>query len=285
MSYSKYEQKAIDLIKSFRDKCLNKNIKNLENFSFWGIDGNKEFGNGLGYSDGDSTRVAYAIYYLLYHSKLPDYSTKFYPNGLSYNYSGDTLCTFNTLFGKTEEIREKVFAILELSDIERKKIINFDSKNNDGDDFYHVYQRIGNFYSLPKYTVKIDNRKYSLNTYRGCFQNDYLDIFLNILSETLRNLNNDSKNIDKSLLEIIRKNSFFFENIKFQEFCDIFSIPEKFDLIGEGLHYAHWILNKNNAMSYKIFAMDYVEKSKQLIEKRSKKMLHDLLEFYSVLKN
>ena len=32
MSYSKFEQKAIDIIKSFRDNYLEKNINNLEKF-------------------------------------------------------------------------------------------------------------------------------------------------------------------------------------------------------------------------------------------------------------
>ncbi len=277
MSNKNYEQKALKILIDFKDKYLDKNFNNLEKFSFWELSEDKYFGNGLKYPDGDCTKVAYAIYYLLYSDKIEEYSTKYFADGLLYKYSGDTICTFNSLFG-SETFRGRVFNLLNFTDTEKEKIINL--KNNKyGDDFYHIYQRIGNFYLLPKFSIKINNKYYSLNTYRGCFQNDYFDIFINMLVDAISN----PQNVDKNFLELINTNNFFFYNKDFNMFCELFDLPKEFKLSNNDCHYVHWILNNENSLSYKNFALDYVEKSKELIQNRSKIMLDKLLNKYPIL--
>lgn len=183
-------KKAVNLINKFLEEKLNGDIEKLKSYSFWGIreNGKGAYDNGKNYADGDCTKLAYAIAYLIYSEKIGEtYSTPYYCYGFpKYNYHGDTICTFNTLFGSTKSIQERVFETLELSDTEKKAIID-ESADYDGTDFYHIYQRIGNFYLLPCKTIKIDKKCHSLNSYRGFFQNDFFDTFLKSLDEALNN--------------------------------------------------------------------------------------------------
>lgn len=279
---TKDEKKAIELLKNFRDTKLNKDFQKLETFSFWGIRNEKKYDNGLKYADGDSTKVAYAIYYLLYKNKIGDsYSTPYYPCGkLFYNYRGDTICTFNTIFGKEKETREKVFKILELSDNEKIQIENSNG-NCYENDFYHIYQRVGNFYLLPCKTIKINNKNCSINTYRGLFQNDYFDIFLSLLNDKL----NDSIENESNFKKLIDENNYFFKGKKLKDFCELFYLPIDFTLSGKDLHYAHWILSESNKNSYRNFIFEYIEKSRKMIEKRSKIIVNELIEKYPELNN
>ncbi|MBP3771273.1 MAG: hypothetical protein J6I53_01110 [Treponema sp.] len=277
----KYIKKALNLILKFRDEKLDCDIKKLATFSFWGIRDNGKgiYDNGKNYADGDCTKLAYAIDYLLYHLTLENYSTKYYPNG-NYNYHGDTICTFNTLFGSTNDIRQRVFKTLQLDSNEIEKIIN-ENSDNFGKDFYHVYQRMGNFFLLPCKTIKIDNKYHSLNTYKGCFQNDYFDIFLAMLKDKLNNGIKTENNFEK----LINENVYFFKGKKLDDFCKIFNLPNDFTLNGSGLHYAHWILSEKNKNDYRKFVFEYIEKATELIEKRSESILNSLLKKYPELKN
>ena len=176
------QKAAFDLLRTFINLELkDKNINSLKTFSFWGIE-NKCFNNALNYPDGDCTKIAYAIDYLLYFDELPNFSIPFYlSNGEEANYVGDTINTFNTLFSKNEENRQMIQSLF--CEDNWKKIIDTEHKNNSfSEDYYHVYQRIGNFILLPNKTLF----EQSLNTYRGNFYiwKDYFYQFMEFLGKS-----------------------------------------------------------------------------------------------------
>ena len=145
----------VELFKSFIHICLNDDIKNLETFSFWDIAGSKYDGTAKSEKDskfdGDHTLIAKAIYWILWKDKgIPEFG-EYNFDLVKNSYSGDTINTYNTLFGSSEEINQRVLSILELTEKEKKDL----------ERFYKLYQTIGNFYILPKNTIN----KESLNTY------------------------------------------------------------------------------------------------------------------------
>ena len=155
LDYNDYDE-AKEIVRRFIDKYLHGNIDELKTFSFWNILADDEFNGGLknGNSfDGDRTRIVYAIDYLLYHDKIPNLTLGDPKDNK--DYSGDTINTFRTLFGNRfqyvmkkngEEIVEEKFKF---------SPEQIDLKN----DFFRVYQRIGNFYLLPNTTIFYETAK------------------------------------------------------------------------------------------------------------------------------
>lgn len=275
MNEKEMTENAVKLIKDFTDEYLHGNIDELTNFSFWGIAGNSKY-DGTSYGindekfDGDRTNIVYAIDYLLYGNKklskdfwIPNYP---YRSDSYCNYTGETINTFNTLFAKNEKKGK-----LEMFDTEtRKKIIDESQKNNSyAKDFFHIYQRLGNFMLLPSLTVK---RK-SINSYRGFYNKqwkDYFDIFL-------KNLELKS---DEFLNQLVIKNDFYFKDKSFDDFLKDFYLHSEdytyktFKLKDE--HFAYWEVNEHNQDRYVDFSLDYIAKATELINKRSLKLVEVL---------
>ena len=261
----------MDLFNKFLHEHLNDDIRNLEKFSFWDIK-DSEYDSTTknnGKFDGDHTLIAKAIYWILWKDKgLPEFGE--FNFDLEHNsYSGDTINTYNTLFGSTEEINQRVLRVLCLNSDEKKEL----------DRFYKLYQTIGNFYILPKNTI---NRE-SLNTYRSKRWNDFFDIFLQVLDSGI----NDVESVEKSFGELLKINDFFFAfiNHSINDFCNLFYLSDEeenynyindFKLIGAGLHFSHTMLCEKNKETYKNFALDYIRKASKLIEKRSKVIVREL---------
>ena len=277
-----YTKKALDLINSFKDSKLDGKIENLQNYSFWGISGNDEYDYTCKEKfspdfDGDRTKIAYAIDYLLYKDSLPeDFRIPGYPysSDSDCNYTGETINTFNTLFAKNKYRRNEISKLFKN---DWKKIYDEEQKNNPfSEDFYHVYQRIGNFMLQPSMTID----KRSINSYRGYYNKkwkDYFDIFLN-------NYKNKS---DDFLNKLLDKNAFFFEKNNFDDYLDIFFLRSKFytyeNFILNGQHFAYWELNESNIEDFVVFANDYVLKATELINKRSEKIVKELKSKYREL--
>ena len=59
---------AMEIFNNFTDKYLHGNIEELRTYDFSKVI-SKEYGNGKSYADGDCTKIAYAIYYLLWKDK------------------------------------------------------------------------------------------------------------------------------------------------------------------------------------------------------------------------
>ena len=243
-----------------------KKIDELENYNFHEIYQNnkfKEFNNNKTYEDGDCTKLAYAIDWIVWGNELKKIVPNYSEEDLFQEkcFSGDTICTFNTLFGSTEEIFNSVVKKLRIDSSEMmEKIKQFKQK----------YQTIGNFSLLPNKSINGQ----TLNKFRGRYWGwkDYFDIFLFELNKAL---NGEYENID--FYEILKENDFFFSTFKTAEkYCEVFFLDDSFRL--SGTHFNHNMLNEKNIDSYKNFINEYTTKSINLIDIRSKKIIMRLKE-------
>lgn len=275
-------EKAKKLVNEFIEQELDKKIENLENFSFWNIKDKHEFGNGYASPDADRTKIAYAIDYILYTDKtnaLPDFKLYGYTTQPA-NYSGETINTFNTLFSTNKQTRERIEKIWneKFGDGDFKnKVYNVDDKN--ADDFYHVYQRIGNLTLLPCLTVCGG----SINTWKGLNSEikDYMFPFMQQLEKAYKNTNSpiDEKDAIYELSLLMKKNEFFFGkgNIdSFDKFKNIFMLDDWEELkLCEYLRSSE--LNENNID----VAKKYVENASRFIKNRTKRIVDVLKEKFN----
>ena len=281
------KQNALEFLERFITTELpNKTVDDLKNYSFWEIEKIEEkkkiFGCEKSFPDGDCSKIVYAIDYLLYYDRLPEFKIPGYSTKSEYNYTGETINTFNTLFAKNLEKREQ---IKKLFGADWKKIQDETQNENPfAEDFYHVYQRLGNFMLLPSKTL-CDSQ--SINSYKGKIKSDYFDLFLQELKKLLP-LNSKEDNSDILLL-LVKENDFYFTKTKtVRQFLTDFYLNdyEDFNLMGE--HYYHWYNNlfsdDSSRKSYKEFALNYVAQATKLINKRSEKLVEVLKEKYPELK-
>lgn len=243
-----------------------KKLDELVDYNFHEIYQNEDFidfKNNKTYEDGDCTKLAYAIDWIVWgkdlRRKIPNYTEDdlFHEN----YFSGDTICTFNTLFGSTDEIFTSVIKKLGIENSEIMKKIGL---------FKQKYQMIGNFSLLPNKSINGQ----TLNKFRGRYWGwkDYFDIFLLELDKAL---NDKCENMD--FCEILKENKFFFSEIEsVKEYCDIFFLDDTFKL--SGIHFNHNMLNDRNIEDYKNFIIEYTTKSIDLIDLRSKRILTRLKE-------
>ena len=280
------KEKALGLLKCFIKEKLEDDIDNLKKYSFWGILEDKGYNkcfNGVSSNekdfDGDRTKIVYAIDYLLYDN-LPEF--KISDTLEAENYTGETINTFNTLFSRLPEQREKIKALFG----EDWKKIQDEDKDTDffADDFYHVYQRLGNFMLLPSKTIFY---RQSINKYKGFCKKDYFDLFFRELKELL-SLNGE-KNNSSTLLRLLEKNNFYFKDKTAEVFLEDFYLKGYDDFkLGNEVHYYHRYKNLFSDDSlkeqYKKFALDYVEKATKLINARSERLVEVLKEKYPELK-
>lgn len=271
----KNKEKAIELLNTFIKEKLNGNIHKLKDYSFWDVDRDKIFGNGLSYPDGDRTRIMYAIDYLLYFDILKDIDFRIYGYSTKEStYSGETLNTFNTLFSSQQEKRDELAGIYGSQDFQKDC---YDPESDCfSNDFYHVYQRLGNFSILPCLTICGG----SINTWKGTDNKirDYLYPFLISLKEAYGLYNSDYKptsNIKEyELLILMKCNKFFFDNDKvntFDKFINLFML-EGWENLKLDQYLKCSEINETNIYVMK----DYVKKATEFINNRSKRIIKKL---------
>lgn len=248
---------AIEIIENFIEEELpNRKLLNLKDFSFWKIKNNIEFGNGKKYPDGDCTKIVYAIDYLLYSDYLKQENGDFFIPGFPYktyaDFSGETIFTYNTLFGKT---RFK-------SELESHR-----------KDFYYIYQYLGNFTLLPSKTKKIKDKYHSINTWKGDFNNSYHDYFFLYLVKAKEILG--KKVCDDNDLKQLFEINPYFNNKTYEDYLRDFKLSDyNFDFIRDE-YYFHW--NKNiNKEKYESFCLDYIEYASAIIKKRTSDLVDQL---------
>jgi len=269
------------LINDFINEELpNKDINELIKFSFWNIKNQDKYGNGKPYPDGDCTKIVYAIDYLLYcdigiteNFRIPGYPWK---SEQYCNFKGETINTFNTLFAKKLDKQNKIRSLFSFD--EWKKIKDDSQIDNPfAEDFFHVYQRLGNFMLLPSKTISF--RK-SINSYKGKNEiiHDYSDIFFNQLKQCLEDKTSEKLN---TLNNLIQANNFYFTKDKTRaDFFEDFYLQDYSTYELEGEHYYHWYPNLfNNSeiqQSYANFSLEYITNAKKLIEARSVLLVNHL---------
>lgn len=179
-------------IKQFVSEKLGGNIDGLLNYDLSQLRGDDMYGCDNREFDCDDTNIARAIYSVVFKDVWPDLT---YESITKKKYRGDTINTFNTLFGRIDRSEIKGFDRIAKDSKIRPMVINF----------YTTYHTIGNMMVLPNKFVG----RSSLNLYRGCHHiwRDYIDRFLAELYLNLMGNPNDVK-----LDQLIKANSFAFKD-------------------------------------------------------------------------
>lgn len=261
---------SIEILVSFMEAANIKKISELETFDFKKIytcSKLKEFDNNKGYEDGDCTKLAYAIDWIIWGRELQNENLLASEEDLfnEKNFSGDTIYTFNTLFGSTPDFQCSVISML-------RKYIPLIKKEMEK--FRNIYQTIGNFSLLPNKSINGQ----TLNKYRGRYWGwkDYFDIFLKELDKAL---NNESEN--SFFCDIVNENKFFFNKCNsVEKYCKLFYLDSNFSFKGN-VHFNHNMLKDKNAEEYGNFVIDYIEKSERLIKKRASLLCKELIKILS----
>ncbi len=257
-------QYSIDLINDFiNSKYLNGDVNQLQYFPFSNLENDKYFGCPNRSFDEDDTNLARAVMYIVWFNKLPELT--YDEIGSGKRYRGDTINTFNSLFGKEDQ---------------HKQYVDDENINKTIDDFKKKYVTIGNFMLLPNYDVYNKKGIKSINCYRGVGSGwyDYFDKFLFELDKCLSGNTTDS---DEKLRILIKENSFYFDEISsIQKFCEInylesYLLNKKAHSIFSPYIY-HWRykqLTTEIKMNYKEFANKYIRQANDIIQKRSHIMM------------
>ncbi len=245
---------AVEFVKRFIDEKLEGDIDNFVNYDFASLDKDDEFCCPNKDHDCDDNNIMNAIYVVLWGEQLPDCT---YDNiGRGKLYRGDTINTFNTMFGSKAEYFERYNPSIEL----RAKVVEFKTQ----------ICKIGNYLLLPNNTIKIEQYSKTLNTHRG--SNHWFDFFDRFLINIDLCLNNSPEQ-DKYLAELIEKNSFFFN--KYNNINDIAELFLLNDFLGKdekpyeiyNLNY-HW-RDVNAHEQYTHDAELFISKATELITRRS----------------
>lgn len=209
-----------NFLKDFISEKLDGDIENFKQYNFLLLENDKKFGRcsefGTGF-DPDDTEIARAVYYLLFSNKVhdTDLDFSFSDIGTHKKYRGDTLNTFNTLFGENME--------------RAVKYSNNDTAFiKDVEQFKNKCYVLGNFTMLPNLYASGQ----TINLYRGNWNTykDYFDVFLYELNRCYE----DAPDKDKTLSELMKANSFYFDIVNsielFKRYNSFFRILQRKEL-------------------------------------------------------
>lgn len=174
MDISDDKKLAAEKILKFVDKYLEGDIDKITTFPLSKLLHDKEFGCPSNRSfDCDDTELMRCIYVLIFSDVWPCLSFETLGN---YTYRGDTMNTYNTLFGKPNYhngIWHPGLNKFHPSDSLKKKVVDFHLKG---------YNLIGNMVVLPN--IEFEGK--TINRYRGCnHTHDFFDRFLYDLKSAL----------------------------------------------------------------------------------------------------
>jgi len=276
---------CMDLVTRFTHDYLDNDISNLVDYSFWSLldDYDNAYEQGYIFNsakkdiftfrkefDGDRLNIVYAIDNILYHDKkIPNFK-----GYLGHLYTGDTINTYNTLFGNKYNFDENGI------DFEKKVEIKYEF--NDGsslldlrNEFYMTFQTIGNFYLLPKEEPGIGS---SINSYRGkCNWNDYFDVFLFHLDNCLNEHITDEEVGLQYYLNLPNANMFFKKFNGINSFCKLFMLEDYLSFSfghPDDTYLSHKTIIESD--KYKTFCMRYIKDSSEKIVRRSHKIVYEL---------
>ena len=172
--------KARSLINNFIEERLQGDLNELARFDFAQLRGDKKYGVCSGSSfDCDNTILSKAIYLLVFEDVWNDLTSFSLENGM---YRGDTINSFNTIFGRAATTGGFVgLNRFNPDESMQQRVLKFHS----------LYHTIGNFVILPNARVA----GHSLNTFRGLHYQwkDYIDKFIGAIHLLLTN-SQDSNN-------------------------------------------------------------------------------------------
>jgi len=265
---------AVELIKAFKTELLDCDLKD---FDFARLEGTP-YGCPAYAFDCDDTQLTHALLFVIWHNRLPE--LKLSDIGTGKKYRGDTINTFNTLFGKDRVSTAEKWG---LDEILRQKTAGFFSK----------YHTVGNFMLMPNRVAAVGSRKFTINQYRGvCGWHDYFDTFLIELEKCL----NDALEKDASLYALCQENGFYFDHLKekygdaFTGFCNENYLEPYIRRDAEESVYCcsgysnakypyHWKKREpsdHDKKLYAEFAQHYIDEASRIIDYRADMMIREL---------
>lgn len=249
---------SIQLIKDFVDEVLNGDLEKLPYYDIKQLRGNKKYGTSKGRSfDPDNTLIARAIMAVVFDEAWPGLNEETMTN---MDYRGDTINTFNTMFGPLQE--DGTFQGLSK--------FNPDSITADRvHHFYSQYSSIGNIVPLPnKYYGR-----YTLNTFRGIYPKwrDYFDSFLTNLRQYLV----EGKAESETYLELMKSNEYSFLQYKgvsgFVELCQKLMLEDYLNPDGSVKNIfplVYWWNKRLTNVDYLAAVNNYLDFTEPFINKR-----------------
>lgn len=273
---------AAEKVLRFAAKYLAGNLDNIVTFPLAKLWNDSEFGcPGRERFDSDDTELMRAIYILIFSDLWPGLTFEALSN---YEYRGDTLNTYNTLFGSPykqynhSKSKHPGLDKFNPTDEFSRKTIDFR---------FNVYSRIGNMAVLPNRRLGDE----TINRYRGCnHTHDFFDRFLVDLKAILIN----EGKIDGKLLDLINLNDHYFESLRnadgFKKIINCMFLEDYVDanynpLIVSKAYY-FW-MEKDG---YNVTSDDYINEanrhldfSTKIIENRGGKMLRAIKHQLSIL--
>ena len=283
-------EKSKAVVKEFLGKMypgntLPEQLEEFKGFDFMKLEKNSKYANCSFAFDADDTLLARCVYFVIWCNGDDEYRlpglVSFDDIGTGRKYRGETLNTYNTLFGKKDMGVEKFF---NNSDEETKTIIK---------KFRAKYRTIGNFMLLPDIRISVNIDKMggmveesveSINTYRGK-SSKYRDFF----DLSLQGLFGDS---DENMPKLRDANKFYFDFMseKNGRFCKINFLESYFNADGitvrENLFkhpnpnrpYQWYFTSETEKEEYRAFAMNYINKASAIIDDRAGRICEVLRE-------
>ena len=196
---------ARELVRSFVAERLDGELDRLKDFDLSTLEDDKKYGQQSGHNfDADDCLLARAIYVLVWGDVFPYLNMLSVGSGQAYR--GDTMNTFNTMFGR--EMPERPSCYWGLESFHPDENMRVLARR-----FHNLVPTIGNYVVLPNYA---DRNGKTLNTYRGCHLQwrDFFDQFMVALEAVLT----DAPRQDTKLRTLVRvQNDFAFEKYESSE--------------------------------------------------------------------
>ena len=266
---------AASIIEKFADKYLDGNIDDIIFFPLSRLYHDKEFGCPSDRRfDFDDTNLMRAIYVLIFSDIWPELSFKSLSD---FNFRGDTMNTYNTMFGKPDYKTGKMHPGLD-------KFNPDDTLKDKVKDFkLNRYNLIGNMVVLPN----IELRGTTINRYRGCnHTHDFFDRFIADLKAVLTG----APNADNKLTDLVKANSKYLAPYMsadgFNHLCSLLYFNDYLDSdlnpIIKSKAFYYWMKDVE-ANEYLEEANNYIDFSNKIIENRGLKILEALKHQLSII--
>lgn len=266
---------AAEKVLRFAYKYLGGNLDNLLSFSLSKLWNDDEFGcPGRERYDNDDTEIMRYIYVLVFSDLWPGLTLEALSN---YAFRGDTLNTYNTMFGSpykqynTTKSKHPGLDKFNPTDKISKKAIEFR---------FSTYTHIGNMAVLPNLWLNDT----TINRYRGC--NDTHDFFDRFLID-LKHILLGNEKCDEDLLALINHNDIYFEPFRsadgFKKIVEGMFLEDYVDSdcnpIVVSKAYYFWMRKDGHDVTneeYLAEANRHLDFSTKVIENRGRKMLEKL---------
>ena len=181
----------IKLIKDFTHDYLHDNLSELVNFRLYDLRENEKYGCPNRKFDSNDTNLMRAIYCVLFSGAWQGLTMDTLEN---YTYRGDTMNTYNTMFGRP--CNESLHPGLDKFNPSKELVTKVDYFQNS------VCGTIGNMTVLPNIGHEYNGVYETMNTYRGCHYiwHDFFDQFLVALQTVLENKENADYPLQKHIM-------------------------------------------------------------------------------------